>query len=271
MEKVLEDKEFYYSMYNKKLVDKAFDYFKESGFFNEGRMGAMLALEEKICKDMTPEERGAHFLKMNLTTYMFAYLHGAIENIGLTEEETRPERENIYSEYRKNKDFCVFYFFGDNDFGEHVKKGAEMIVNNYNDKLFYIDQYKDCSDWKIENSLYVKDINEIEKLETIQKALAYGVISSDIESTSEYALTMPHKYAILDHKIVVENAYDKIDYLHINDNNYYKVGTYKEVEEWVFNHEKWHWKEGKTLKETWFNGEALIIAMEDGEMKYWIK
>lgn len=26
MEKVFEDKEFYYSMYNKKLVDKAFDY-----------------------------------------------------------------------------------------------------------------------------------------------------------------------------------------------------------------------------------------------------
>ena len=30
MEKVLEDKEFYYSMYNKKLVDKAFDYLKDS-------------------------------------------------------------------------------------------------------------------------------------------------------------------------------------------------------------------------------------------------
>ena len=52
MENVLEDKEFYYSMYNKKPVDKAFDYLKDSGSLNDAKVGAQLALEEKICKSL---------------------------------------------------------------------------------------------------------------------------------------------------------------------------------------------------------------------------
>ena len=31
------------------------------------------------------------------------------------------------------------------------------------------------------------------------------------------------------------------------------------------------WKEGDSLRDMWFNGEALIMAVIDGEMKYWIK
>ena len=269
MEKVLEDKEFYYSMYSKKLVDRAFDYLKDSGSLHDAKIGAMLALEEKICKDMSYEERGAHFNSLNLSTYMFAYLHGAIENIDLTEEEMRSEWEATLSDYRKNKDFCVFYFFGDNDFGEYVRKGAEIIANVYNSKLSSIDSYKDNPEWKPENSLYVKDINEIEKLENIQRTLACGIISSAMENIGEYALLCADN--VPNSKEVTERAYGYIDYLNVNDESHYKVGTYKEVEDWVRNNEEYSWKEGASLKEMWFNGEALIIAVEDGEMKYWIK
>jgi hypothetical protein len=270
MEKVLEDKEFYYSMYNKKLVDKAFDYLKDSGSLNDAKVGAQLALEEKICKDMSYEERGAHFNKINLSTYMFAYLHGALENAGIAYEDMLPDRENSYSDYRKNKDFCVFFYFGDNDFGEYVREGAEMICDEYNSKLFSIDSYKINPIWKPENSLYVKDINEIEKLENIQKALAYGIISAAIKNNGSYALTFADR-GLPDPKEVTDKAYGYVDYLKVNDDSRYKIGTYKEVENWVFSTEKWSWKEGDSLENMWFNGEALIIAMKDGEMKCWIK
>ena len=124
---------------------------------------------------------------------MFAYLHGAIENVGLTREDMEPEKEDRYSEYRKNKDFCVFFYFGDNDFGEYIRKGAELWVNRYNGRLFYIDLYKDESTWKPENSLYVKDIVELEKLETIQKVISYGVVASAIKNNASYALTFADK------------------------------------------------------------------------------
>ena len=270
MEKVLEDKEFYYSMYNKKLVDKAFEYLKDSGSLNDAKVGAQLALEEKICKDMSYEERGAHFNKLNLSSYMFAYLHGAMENVGLTIEDIEPEKEDKYSDYRKNKDFCVFFNFGDNDFGEYIRKGAELWVNRYNGRLFYIDLYKDEPTWKPENSLYVKDIVELEKLETIQKVISYGVVASAIKSDAEYSL-INLETELPSLKSVMEEAYGHIDYLHINDETRYKIGTYKEVENWVFSRDKWGWKEGDSLENLWFNGEALIIAMKDGEMKCWIK
>ena len=178
--------------------------------------------------------------------------------------------EDKYSEYRKNKDFCVFFYFGDNDFGEYIRKSAQLWVNRYNERLFYIDLYKDEPTWKPENSLYVKDIVELEKLETIQKVISYGVVASAIKNNASYALTFADK-DLPSLKEVTEEAYGYVDYLHINDEAGYKIGTYKEVEDWVFSDDKWSWKEGDSLENAWFNGEALIIAMKDGEMKCWIK
>ena len=85
----------------------------------------------------------------------------------------------------------------------------------------------------------------------------------------EDGLTLTLKFPSL--KEVTEEAYGYVDYLHINDEAGYKIGTYKEVEDWVFSDDKWSWKEGDSLENAWFNGEALIIAMKDGEMKCWIK
>ena len=31
------------------------------------------------------------------------------------------------------------------------------------------------------------------------------------------------------------------------------------------------WAEGKSLENSWFNGEVLILTVRDGEMKVWIK
>ena len=111
---------------------------------------------------------------------------------------------------------------------------------------------------------------ELEKLETIQKVISYGVVASAIKSDAEYSL-INLETELPSLKDVIDKACGYIDYLNINDKAGYKIGTYKKVEDWVFSDGKWSWKEGDSLENMWFNGEALIIAMKDGEMKCWIK
>ena len=263
---IMNDKEFYYSLYSKELVDKADSYFKESGTFNDTKMGAMIKLAQISGEGKTVEEIGKEFNELLYSPFMFAYLHGACENSDMTEDEMRPNYQNGYSDFRKKRDFCVFFDFRDNDFGEHIRKGAEMYVNRYNSILSQIDLYKDDTNWNPETSLYVKDIENLEKIDVIKNVLSYGVMSSDIESNADYNLLFTDK-EWKDPRDAALDAYDQIGYLGLWHDGAYKVGTYEEVEKWVVaRHEG-----AKSLTEMWNNGESLVIAIVDGKMEYWIK
>jgi predicted DNA-binding protein YlxM (UPF0122 family) len=263
----MEDKEFYYGLYSKKLVDNAESYFKEDYSLTPAKMGAMIELTNIVCQDKENDERGKHFLEVIMPTLMFAYLHGARENAGMSLEEMEPNLEDSYSDYRKNKDFCVFFDFKDNDFGEHIRAGAEMYVDRYNHVMGIIDSYiADGID--ISKSSYVEDIKRLEDLEKIKKTIAYGVMSESIKSYSDYALIFPEK-EMKDPLDVSQEAYSRIDYLGINNDSNYKVGTYSEVEKWVV--DRYKRKDDDNLQTIWMNGEALIIAVIDGEMKYSIR
>lgn len=270
MDTLIKEKEKLYTMYNKKLIDKAFEYLDDSRTLDEIKTGSLFELVEKLCKNKSVKEKGEEAVKLLLSSYIFTYLHGAIQNIGLTYDETYPDKEIRFSDYRKNKDFCLFYFFGDNDFGNYVEKGAKMLADRYNSCLSSIDSYKDEPNFDINNSLYVKDINEYEKIENIQKTLSYGIVSAAIENAGDFELLFIER-GMADPKSIVDEAYGYIDYLKVNNDTRYKIGTYKEVEEMVKKDKRFTWKEGDSLTDMWFNGEALIIAVIDGEMKYWIK
>ena len=263
----IKDKETYYSLYSKKLVDNATSYFESDYAFNAKRMGLMLQLEEHASKNKTIEERGEEFLKLLEPTMMFTYLHGASENAGITFEETQPNHEDHYSDFRKSRDFCIFFNFGDNDFGEHVREGIEPYVDKYNRCLDMIDSYiADGID--VSNSSYVKDIELLENIEKIKKCISYGVIAASVNSYNDYSLIFPER-EMMNPMDVMQDAYGKIEYLGIEHDENYKVGTYSEVENWVIN--KYKRQDDDTLKTIWMNGEALIVAVIDGEMKYWIK
>lgn len=270
MDSLIKEKEELYTIYNKKLVDKAFEYLDDSGTLDEVKTGLLFELVEKLCKNKSVEEKGKEAINFLLSSYIFTYIHGATQNIGLTYDETYPDKDIRYSDYRKNKDFCLFYFFGDNDFGNYVEKGAEMLADRYNSCLSSIDSYKDEPNFSVDNSLYVKDINEYEKIENIQKTLSYGIVSAAIKSAGDYELLFVER-GMADPKSIVDEAYGYIDYLKVNNDTQYKIGTYKEVEEMVKKDKRFTWKEGDSLTDMWFNGEALIMTVIDGEMKYWIK
>ena len=274
-EKLLKEKESYYSLYNRELVDKAFEYLQDSQNNDAIKLGLMaeLALMAPEFKECNGAER-AKIIGENLydtfqSTFILAFLHGATEGVKMDIKNTFPRLEDTMSEYRKSKDFCVFFDFGDNDFGNHIEKGAQIYADKYNGILGNIDLYKDNKDWNESQSLYVKDLTEMEQIATIQKVIACGVMSSIIKDRGKQILNT--KAGIKD---FAEDAYCDIDYLRITDESRYRIGTYEEVEKWVVennlkNQDKP--KEELNLKNIWINGEALVMAVINGKMEVWIR
>lgn len=271
-EKFLKEKESYYGLYNRELVDKAFEYLQDSK--NNGSLMAVIALMTTESKECNDTER-AKIIEEVLFDYfqsrfIFAFLRGATEGVKMDIKNTFPSLEDTISEYRKNKDFCIFFDFGDNDFGGHIEKGAQIYADKYNSILGNIDLYKDNKDWNADKSLYVKDLTEMEQIATIQKVISCGVMSSIIERKGEHIL-LNSKAGIKD---FAEDAYYDIDYLGITDESRYRIGTYEEVEKWVVennlnNQDKP--KEKLNLKNIWINGEALVMAVINGKMEVWIR
>ena len=274
-DKLLKEKESYYIFYNKELVDKAFEYLQDSKNDDAIKLGLMadLALMAPEFKECNGAER-AKIIGENLydyfqTTFIFAFLHGATEGVKMNIKDTFPKLEDTMSEYRKNKDFCVFFDFGDNDFGNYIEKGAQIYADKYNSILGNIDLYKGNKDWNESKSLYVKDLTEMEQISTIQKTIACGVMSSIIEDRGKHILNS--KAGIKD---FAEDAYYDMDYLGITDESKYRIGTYEEIEKWVVennlkNQDKP--KEELNLKNIWINGEALVMAVINGKMEVWIR
>lgn len=274
-EELLKEKESYYIFYNKELVDKAFEYLQDSKNDDAIKLGLMadLALMAPEFKECNGAER-AKIIGENLydyfqTTFIFAFLHGATEGVKMNIKDTFPKLEDTMSEYRKNKDFCVFFDFGDNDFGNYIEKGAQIYTDKYNSILGNIDLYKGNKDWNESKSLYVKDLTEMEQISTIQKIIACGVMSSIIKDRGKHILNS--KAGIKD---FAEDAYYDMDYLGITDESKYRIGTYEEIEKWVVennlkNQDKP--KEELNLKNIWINGEALVMAVINGKMEVWIR
>lgn len=274
-EKLLKEKESYYSLYNRELVDKAFEYLQDSQNNDAIKLGLMaeLTLMANDYKEYNGVER-AKIIGENLydtfqSTFVFAFLHGATEGVKMDIKNTFPRLEDTMSEYRKNKDFCVFFNFGDNDFGGYIENGAKIYADKYNGILKDIDLYKGNKDWNERKSLYVKDLAEMEQIATIQKIIACGVMSSIIEDRGKH--TLNSKAGIKD---FIEDAYYDMDYLNITDESRYRIGTYEEVEKWVVennlnNQDKP--KEELNLKNIWINGEALVMAVINGKMEAWIR
>ena len=274
-EKLLKEKESYYSLYNKELLDKAFEYLQDSKNNDAIKLGLMseLAVMATDSKEYNGTERakiiGEKLYDTFQSTFIFAFLHGATEGVKMNIKDTFPRLEDTMSEYRKNKDFCVFFNFRDNDFGAHIEKGDQIYANKYNGILENIDLYKDNKDWNESQSLYIKDLTEMEQIATIQKIIACGVMSFTIEDRGRCSLS--GKAGIKD---FVEDAYYDMDYLRITDESRYRIGTYEEVEKWVVennlnNQDKP--KEELNLKNIWINGEALVMAVINGKMEVWIR
>lgn len=269
------EKNFYYSFYNKELVDKAFEDFEDCYYNDAAKMGLMISLF-KIANDNEEDKKeiGKKFLEMFLSNYIFTFLHGATCGINSGLSSSMPEDELIFSNFRKNRDFCIYYDFGDNDFGGYVEQAANIYADKYNYYLRELDyRLKDDEDGKIniENLYTYQDLLKLEEFENIYKILGKGVVGSAILSDADYHFIGNNTQSSV--KDSAENNYKHFDYLGINNRDRYIIGTYEEVEKQVIERHKHNNRdvENLSLKNIWINGEAVIIAIVNGEMKVWIR
>lgn len=272
------DKEFFYGMYNKDLVDRAYDATAE--FFRKGEFEADLNLARIAEKyDAKTGDNAASRLYNHMFNRMVSsYLHGADFAVRTELGSTGPSEET-FSEFHKNVDFAVLFDFSDNDFGLAMEAAAKTYCSEFNSLLRQIDMY---DDYEYMRSSYIKEFNEIIKIDNIKEIMRCGFLAQRMQDCAEvHCGRMPKADDSLD-EVRSDMNYipwegDKSRYECIDGE--YKVvgkfprfitGTNKEIAEAL---EKYGHPDENPARPfpVWCNGEVIILYMKDGYLKYVIR
>ena len=268
------DKEFFYSMYNKDLVDRAYEatanFFGKESFEADVKI-AKIAEKYNIEGETTESRLYDHMLRQMI----FSYLHGADYAVRNELGSVAPSEET-FSEFHKNVDFAVLFDFHDNDFGLAMEAAAKTYCNEFNGLLRQIDIYDDVDLMK--NS-YLKEFEEICKIDNIKEIMRCGFLAQRMQDCAEvHCGRMPKADDSLD-EVRSDMNYiswggDKSRYECIDGE--YKVvgkfprfitGTNDEISKAL---EKYgHPDENPTRPfPVWCNGEVIILYMKDGYLTY---
>ena len=266
------DKEFYYSMYNKDLVDRAIEESKD--FYKEHE--ADILYKMATTAEMLPDRSGASEIYDQIQHQMVSsYLHGADFAVRTELGSTGPSEETFF-EFHKNVDFAVLFDFSDNDFGLAMEAGAKAYCDEFNSILRHIDMYDDHEYMK---SSYIKDFNEIIKIENIKNIMKCGFASRQLSHSAE---------VICGRMPVIEQAMQKVqsdlDYIPWDkdmsrwekiDDKYVETekfprfitGTNEEISEAIKKYGNPDENPTRTFP-VWCNGEVIILYMKDGYLTY---
>ena len=269
------DKEFLCTIYDIDLVDRAIEESKD--FYKEHE--AELLYKMATTAEMLPTKSGASEIYYKIQQQMvFSYLHGASYAVkqGLT--STAPSEET-FSEFHKNVDFAVLFDFSDNDFGLAMEAAAKAYCDEFNGILYHIDMYDDHEYMK---SSYIKDFNEIIKIENIKNIMKCGFASRQLSHSAE---------VICGRMPVIEQAMQKVqsDLEYIPWDGIYKIweksmddyfvkeefdrfvtGTNAEIVEILKKHGNPYEDQTKPFP-VWCNGEVVILYMKNGYLTYLIR
>lgn len=203
-----------------------------------------------------------------LTAYMTGVRYAVENNI---DDIKTKNKEKQYHSYRKNKDFCVAFYFGDNDFGYAVREAAEMYAKHYNYILNCINNYTDEEFSTIEHkSSYVADLTILETLKYIRHILKTGYVSSHMKSVAENCgCYISESYP----DDIYNDAKSDIEYLGFDDDKKWFIGTLDSVQDQILDRFKSCVVNPETtdISNIWINGECLFIAVIDGDMKVWLR
>ena len=272
------DKEFYYSMYNKDLVDRAYE--ATANFFSKTSFEADLRLAKIIGKyDVEDETTEGRLYNHIFRQMVSSYLHGADYAVRHELGSVAPSEET-FSDYHKNVDFAVLFDFDDNDFGLAMEAGAKLFCNEFNGLLRQIDLY---NDHEFMRDGYIKRFEEICKVENIKEIMKCGFLA---ERMKDYAYVgcaskMPNADDALDEVRSDMNyipwdgnrdRYKCIDgeYKLVDTLPRFIIGTNEEISEAI---KKYGHPDENTNREfpVWRNGEVIILYMKDGYLTYLIR
>lgn len=269
------DKEFYYSMYNKDLVDRAYE--ATANFFGKESFEAEVNLAKIAEKYNVEGETTASRLYDHMFRQMVSsYLHGADYAVRNDLGSVAPSEET-FSDYHKNVDFAVLFDFGDNDFGLAMEAGAKAFCDEFNGLLSQIDTYNDHAFMR---DGYIKRFEEICKVKNIKEIMKCGFMAERMKDYAEVgcASRLPNADDALDevrsdmnyipwdgkrNRYVCFDGKEKI----IGMLQRFITGTNEEIENVL---EKYGDPDVNPTRPfpVWCNGEVIILYMRDGYLTY---
>lgn len=280
-------KEFLYSIYNQELVDKAFEETKEflpkSDFDNDIEQLFIF----KSLGGVTPREffdkHKDNLYNNYVKNLAYSFLDGVKHSIksGLTETSILPS-EITFSDFRKNVDFAVFFDYSDNDFSGSIEAAAQAYCDEFNRILGHIDTYQDACE-SILNS-YIKDYQELCKVETIKEIMKCGFMAdrmSSFSNTAVYCGKVPnYESAVQESKANVlyipwdgeRSMWEKIgnEYVETEKIDRFVAGTRAEIESILkkYGEPEAGWDDDFPV---WCNAEVVILYMKNGYLTYVVR
>lgn len=261
-------KDFYYKHYHSSVVDAAYnpDYNYEANSKEDiikiELVGTDIPKEEK---DKIAERLSQHLVDNCAGAFIHGVQYAVYNEIG----ELKSDNKDAYSEYHKNKDLCIFFNYGDNDFGSYMEDVAKTFAMRYNSLLAQIDTYEKISPEMTKS--YLKRIEMMEQPKTIQQILSMAFVSSHIgNNASDNRNEFGDDFTVKD---AYDGAFDTMKYCGLDSSDGIRIGTYDEILSYVSEKYKYcqdEWKEDGTrpLERHWLNGEAIILICNgDGWMK----
>ena len=270
------DKEFFYSMYNKDLVDRAYDATAE--FFRKGEFEADLNLARiaEKCDAKTGDNAASRLYNHMFNRMVSSYLHGADFAVRTELGSTGPSEET-FSEYHKNVDFAILFDFSDNDFGLAMEAGAKLFCDEFNGLLRQIELYNDHACMR---DGYIKRFEEICNVKNIKEIMKCGFLAERMKDCAEVrcASRLPNADDALDevrsdmNYIPWDGKKSKWEFTE-NESKVTEVfprfitGTNKEIAEAL---EKYGSPDENPTRPfpVWCNGEVIILYMKDGYLTY---
>ena len=276
-------KEFLYSIYNQELVDNAFESAKE--FYKQSDLESDFNFYKVLTgldKDNETKEINRIYNRI-YEQITFAYLSGAAHAVKSNFDETNIKPSEIsFSDFRKNVDFAVFFDYSDNDFSTSIEAAAQAYCDEFNRILGQIDLYKDASE-SILNS-YIKDYQELCKVETIKEIMKCGFMADRMTSYSNasvYCGKVPnYESAVQESKANVlyipwdekRPMWEKVgnEYVKSEEFDRFVAGTRAEIESILkkYGEPEAGWDDDFPV---WCNAEVVILYMKNGYLTYVVR
>ena len=272
------DKEFFYGMYNKDLVDRAYD--DTTKFFRKGEFEADLTLARiaEKCSDKSGDATASRLYNHMFNRMVSSYLHGADFAVRTELGSTSPSEET-FSEFHKNVDFAVLFAFSDNDFGLAMEAAAKTYCDEFNGTLRQIDMY---DDHEYMRSSYIKEFNEIIKIENIKNIMKCGFASCQMRNSAE---VICGRMPVIEQAL--QNVQSDLEYIpwdkdmsrwekdgdeYVETEKFPRLitGTNTEIAEALKRYGDPFENQTKEFP-VWCNGEVVILYMKDGYLNYVIR
>ena len=275
--------EFLYSIYNKELVDKAIEEAKErlpkSDFDNIiEQLFTFKAMGGDTPREVF-EKYEEKIYNHYVTNLAYSFLDGVKHSVksGLTETCFLPS-ENTFSDFRKNVDFAVMFYFSDNDFSSSMEAAAKQYCDAFNNVLGQIDIYDEC---KESQQSYIEDFNELCKIDSIKEIMKCGFMADRMNKFGKPVCGRIPKSSIAIESVQKTLNYIKWDedvpkwenvggkYVETGKIKRFVTGTHKEVEVAIheFGNPLEHNSENMDFP-VWCNGEVIVMFLKDGYLTY---